>query len=419
MQKKILVVCQHYWPENFRINDLIDGFTERGYSVDVLCGQPNYPTGQFFPGYDSHSIKEEMHNGVKVYRTFEIKRGNNSNIRIFLNYMTFPVASLLRSGKLKKNNYDKIFIYELSPVMMSIAGLSLGRKMGIETTMYVLDIWPQNLYSVIDFKSTFIRKMLYKNSMWHYRKADRLITVSDTAKEYFIEKLNLDESRVTYIPQCPEKIYEEEIMDPDLVKKFPGGFNIIFAGNLSPAQSLDTIVDVAIMVKNSPMKDVRFIIVGDGMSTQDFRKNVEEAGLNDIFFFEGFHPIEDIPKYTYIADALLGTLKVNGLQDYSIPAKVMSYLAAGRPILLSMGGEAKKIVEESGGGLTSAPEDAEGIFRNIEKLYAMTREERLEMGKNAKAYQQEHFERNKNVDRILDVIFGKYVKAEKKTDTDR
>ena len=89
---KILVVCQHYWPENFRINDIVDGFIERGHEVDVLCGQPNYPTGEFFKGYDSHTIKEEMHGKVRVYRAFEVKRGSNTNIRIFLNYMTYPYA---------------------------------------------------------------------------------------------------------------------------------------------------------------------------------------------------------------------------------------------------------------------------------------------------------------------------------------
>ena len=94
---KLLVVCQHYWPENFRINDIVEGFLERGHEVDVLCGQPNYPTGEFFEGYDSHSIKEEMHGKVKVYRTFEIKRGSNSNLRIFLNYMAFPIASPSRN----------------------------------------------------------------------------------------------------------------------------------------------------------------------------------------------------------------------------------------------------------------------------------------------------------------------------------
>ncbi len=401
---KILVVCQHYWPENFRINDLVDGFIERGHEVDVLCGQPNYPAGQFFEGYDSHSVKEEQHGKVRVYRTFEIKRGNNSNIRIFLNYITFPIASLFRVGKLKKKAYDRVFIYQLSPVMMGIAGQKLAKKKHIPCIMYVLDIWPQNLYSVINFKNRFIRKMLYKEAMWNYRQPDQLITVSNKMKQYFMEKLNRTEDQVTFIPQCPEKLYEQRMEDEELNRRFGSSFNIVYTGNISPAQDIDTIVSAAEKCADAGMKDVKFLIVGDGMSRNYFEEQVAKNSLTESFCFEGFHPMEDIPKYTAIADALLGTLKSEGLEDFSIPAKVMSYLAAGRPLLLAMEGEPEAIVKEADCGYASKPGDAEGLFENICKLYHMTKMDRDLLGEHAFRYQQEHFERDKNIDKMLEVI---------------
>ncbi len=401
---KILVVCQHYWPENFRINDLVEGFIERGHEVDVLCGQPNYPAGQFFEGYDSHSVKEEKHGKVNVYRTFEIKRGSNSNLRIFLNYITFPIASLFRIGKLKKNEYDRVFIYQLSPVMMGVAGQKLANKKHIPCTMYVLDIWPQNLYSVINFQNKLIRKLLYKEAMWNYRQPDRLITVSNKMKEYFMEKLNRTEEQAVFIPQCPEKLYEQRMEDPELKSRFGSSFNIVYTGNISPAQDIDTIVAAAKKCVDAGMKDVRFIIVGDGMSRAYFEELVQKNDLKEYFCFEGFHPMEDVPKYTGIADALLGTLKAEGLEDFSIPAKVMSYLAAGRPLLLAMEGEPETIVKESGCGFASKPGDAEGLFANICKLHEMTKDERDALGEKAFCYQQEHFERDKNIDRMLEVI---------------
>lgn len=403
---KILVVCQHYWPENFRINDLVEGFIERGHEVDVLCGQPNYPAGQFFEGYDSHSVKEEQHGKVKVYRTFEIKRGSNSNLRIFLNYITFPIASLFKIRKLKKKEYDRIFLYQLSPVMMGVAGQKLAKKKHIPCIMYVLDIWPQNLYSVINFKNKLIRKLLYKEAMWNYRQPDRLITVSDKMRQYFIEKLNRPEEEVTFIPQCPEKLYEQRIEDGALKERFEDRFNIVYTGNISPAQDIDTIVSAAWKCAEKGMNNVRFVIVGDGMSRQYFEAQVEKNSLKEYFCFEGFHPMEDIPKYTGIADALLGTLKSEGLEDFSIPAKVMSYLAAGRPLLLAMEGEPETIVSDADCGFASKPGDAAGLFDNICKLYEMTKEERNRLGENAFRYQQEHFERDKNINRMLEVIFG-------------
>ena len=401
---KILVVCQHYWPENFRINDIVDGFLERGHEVDVLCGQPNYPEGEFYDGYDSHSIKEEMHGKVRIFRTFEIKRGSNTNLRIFLNYMTYPIASGMRVRKLLKNDYDKVFVYQLSPVMMSYAGIKLARKKQIGCAMYILDIWPQNLYSIIPIRNKVVRKFLYAWSMWYYKRPSQLITVSEKMRQYFLEVLGRKDEDITFIPQCPEKLYEEEVYDRKLEEKFSGGFNIVYTGNISPAQDLETITEAARICIADGLSDLRFIIVGDGMSRNHFEELVEQAGIKEHFVFEGFHPIEDIPKYTALADALLGTLKKDGLEDFSIPAKVMSYLAAGRPLLLAMEGEPETILKDGGCGLSSKPGDANALAENIKALHQMSKEQRVVMGEHARAYQQEHFERDRNIDKMLEVI---------------
>lgn len=403
---KILVVCQHYWPENFRINDIVDGFIERGVEVDVLCGQPNYPAGQFFEGYDSHTVKEELHGPVKVYRTFEVKRGSNSNLRIFLNYITFPVASYLRAGKLMKNHYDRVFIYQLSPVMMAAAGLRIGKKKKIDTTMYILDIWPQNLYSVLDIKSRLLRKMMYRISMSIYKQPTRLITVSEKMRQYFLEKLQRAEDNITFVPQSPEKLYEERRSNPQLRERFPAGFNIVFTGNISPAQNFELITDAAASLKEEGYTDIRFIIVGDGMSANDLKESVAKKELQEMFFFEGFHPIGEMPEYTDLADALIATLKSEGVEDFSIPAKVMSYMASGKPLLISMEGEINDIIKAADCGLCSDPEDAAELSRNIKTLYHMSEEERRQLGENAFQYQQAHFERDKSIDKILEVIIG-------------
>lgn len=403
---KILVVCQHYWPENFRINDIVDGFIERGHQVDVLCGQPNYPGGEFFDGYDSHTIKEEKHGAVTVYRTFEIKRGSNSNLRIFLNYSTFPLASMLRARKLQNNAYDRIFIYEISPVMMAAAGLRLRKKKKIETVMYILDIWPQNLYSVLPIKNRMLRSLMYRISMKIYRQPDRLITVSEKMRQYFIEKLGCSEDHITFIPQSPEKLYEERVEDPELRQRFPGGFNIVFTGNISPAQNFALITEAARRLKQEGFRDIRFIIVGDGMSAKDLKQSVAEKEIEDLFFFEGFHPIEEMPAYAGIADALIATLKSEGVEDFSIPAKVMSYMAEGRPLLIAMEGEINDIIKKAECGLCSDPEDVNGLCENIKTLYRMPKEEREQMGEKGYRYQQAHFERNKSIDQILAVIKG-------------
>ena len=239
-----------------------------------------------------------------------------------------------------------------------------------------------------------------------YRKADRLITVSEKMRQYFLEKLDLPEDKITFVPQCPEKLYEERKSDSSLRERFKDGFKIVFTGNISPAQNFPLILDAAVLLKQNGYQDIRFVIVGDGMSAKDVRKEVEAKELSEMFFFEGFHPIEQMPLYTDIADALIATLKSEGVEDYSIPAKVMSYMASGKPLLIAMEGEINEIVQAADCGLTSLPDDAEAMYQNIVRLYRMSPEDREKMGANAFAYQQAHFERNKSVDKILEVIIG-------------
>ena len=205
---------------------------------------------------------------------------------------------------------------------------------------------------------------------------------------------------------CPEKLYEERKTDPLLSARFEGGFNIVFTGNLSPAQNFGSIIRVAKKLKENGFQDIRFIIVGDGMSAAEIQREVSENGLSELFFFEGMHPMEEMPCYTGIADALIATLKSEGVEDFSIPAKVMSYMASGRPILIAMEGEISEIIQKEGCGLASKPDDDEALYQNIKTLYAMSEEEREQMGQRAFACQQARFERNRSVDQMLSVIRG-------------
>ena len=404
MPKRILVVSQHYWPESFRINDIADGFKEREYEVEVLCGIPNYPAGQFFDGYGLRKNRRQNIDGVKIRRCFEIKRGSNSNIRIFLNYISFPISSVFSLPYLLRQKYDKIFLYNTSPVMMAYTGIVLGRLKKIETIMYVLDLWPENLYSVLNIKSKFLRVVAQRVSNWHYRKTDKLIANSQKLQSLLIERTGKDESKVTYIPQFCEKVFEVSVTDEELVNRFSNSFNLLFTGNISPAQSFETVISAAKIVKSKGFKDIKWIIVGDGMSREWLEGEVKKAGLSDCFIFIGRVSIEDIPKYTHIADGLFACLSKTELLDCTIPAKVFSYYAAGRPLILAMSGEIQQILQESGAGYIVDSEDSDSLAEAVVKLYRSSEKERTSMGEAAKDYYYKHFERNMNMSKLIDFI---------------
>ena len=404
--RKILIVCQHFWPEAFRINDICDYLVDRNCSIDVLCGLPNYPSGVFSDGYSYFKPRRQEHNGAQIYRTFEIPRGNNSNLRILLNYLSFPWASLFHIPRLLTYKYDKIFIYQLSPILMAISGVIIGRLKRIETTMYVLDLWPENLFSVLDIQQPLLRRLITIVSYWHYRHVDKLIVLSEQMKVRIIQITGASPDRVIVLPQACEKIYEETSRDVELVERFEGGFNILYAGNISPAQSFETMIDAAKLLRDSGLHDMRWIIVGDGMSRKNEQTAVHAAGLDQWFHFEGHHPIDDIPAYTDVADVLVGCLVKSALLEATIPAKVMSYFAAGKPMVVSMDGEVQKLVNETVQcGYASPTGNAVALAENLRKVYALSPKERATMGQRARNHHFKYFQRNIILGKLYDFVF--------------
>lgn len=404
---KILVVCQHYWPESFRINDICDFFVSKGCEVDVLCGIPNYPTGKFFDGYSYFKNRRQIHNGVNIVRAFEIPRGNNTNSKIFLNYISFPIASLFHIPRLMTKKYDKVFVFTYSPIIMAISGIILAKIKKIELTLYVLDLWPENLFSVLKIKNRFLRYMARVISYWHYKQADKLLVMTDTMRKRIVEITKVSDDKIVTLPQACEKIYEKSILDTKLQERFKDTFNILFAGNISPAQSFNTIIDAAKQLNKEGYSSIHWIIVGDGMSRKWLEQQVKNNKLEDKFSFEGLKPVEEIPKYTYIADILTGCLVKSDLLEATVPAKVTSYIAAGKPMVMAIDGEARTLINDViKCGLAGPTEDSQQMAENIKAIYHLSNKERRAMGQRAHDYHFKHLERNIILNKLYNFIFG-------------
>lgn len=405
--KKILIVGQHYWPETFRIADIAEGLVERGHEVEVLCGTPNYPSGKFFKGYGFFVKKIETHKGVKITRVPEIPRGNNSNLRIFINYISFPFFSLFYVPVFLTKKYDIVLAYQLSPVFMSIAAILLAKLKRKPLYFYVCDFWPHSLFSMINIKNSFIRKLITNISYWHYRQSSGIIGVFKGMQRMFISDVGIPKEKTLYIAQAPEKIYEKKIRDASLAARFADSFNILFAGNINPAQCFDIITAAAKIADNKLAKKIRYIIVGDGMSRKWLESEVRKLNISELFVFEGLKPVDDIPKYQYIADATIVALSKSPLFEYGIPAKVYSYMPAGKPIIGAMDGEGKRLINDLARcGICVDSGDTSGLAMAIVKLVEMKEKERRQLGKNGEKYYLEHFEREYNLTRLTEFIIN-------------
>ena len=391
-QKKILVVTQHFWPENFRINDIVEGFLQDGIAVDVLCGLPNYPKGEWFPGYSAAGPFEEEWHGARLYRCKEVPRRGNTSVNIFLNYVSWPWYAAHALHRLP-GGYDAVFCFNTSPVLMCWPAIRYAKKHHIPFTNYVLDIWPENLYSVLNVKNKALRAIAQGVSDALYKKADRLIAMSEPLQQRLCQRTGMPPQKIAVIPQYCEDFYAVPQPDAALQAQFGGRFNLVFTGTFTPAQSLETVITAVQDARSRGADMLHLLLVGDGMSRAALEAKVKELHAEDAVTFYGSVPATDIPKFTALADALIVCLSDSPDLGLTVPAKVASYMAAGKPVLASMDGAGNAAVAAAG-GLSSPACDAAALADNLLVLTRMDAAQRAAMGQSAKEYYLAHYRRS-------------------------
>ena len=403
-KKRVLVVTQHFWPENFRINDIVEGFLSDGLEVDVLCGLPNYPKGEWFDGYGPNGPFEEHYKTAQVFRAKELPRRGNTSISIFLNYVSWP---LYAAGTLHHlpGGYDAVFCFNTSPVLMCWPAIRYARRHHIPLTNYVLDIWPENLYSVLPVKNKLLRSIAQGVSDWLYKRCDRLIAMSVPLQQRLVQRTGKAPAQVAVIPQYCEDFYAHPLYDEDLHEQFDGQFNLVFTGTFTPAQSLETVMEAVGLARKNGAEKLHLLLVGDGMSRAALERFAAEQGAQDYVTFYGSVPAADIPRFTELADALIVSLSDSPDLGLTVPAKVASYMAAGKPVLASMDGAGFAAVQEAG-GLSSPACDARALAANLNRLYAMSAGQRAEMGSSAREYYLAHYRRAQLLHRLENFILN-------------
>ena len=391
-QKKILVVTQHFWPENFRINDIVEGFLQDGIAVDVLCGLPNYPKGEWFPGYSAAGPFEEEWHGARLYRCKEVPRRGNTSVNIFLNYVSWPWYAAHALHRLP-GGYDAVFCFNTSPVLMCWPAIRYAKKHHIPFTNYVLDIWPENLYSVLNVKNKALRAIAQGVSDALYKKADRLIAMSEPLQQRLCQRTGMPPQKIAVIPQYCENFYAVPQPDAALQAQFGGRFNLVFTGTFTPAQSLETVITAVQDARSRGADMLHLLLVGDGMSRAALEAKVKDLHAEDAVTFYGSVPATDIPKFTALADALIVCLSDSPDLGLTVPAKVASYMAAGKPVLASMDGAGNAAVAAAG-GLSSPACDAAALADNLLALTRMGAAQRAAMGQSAKEYYLAHYRRS-------------------------
>lgn len=390
---KILVVCQHFYPENFRISDICFELVKKGHDVTVLTGLPNYPKGKVFKDYKWFKNRNQVINGVKIKRCSLVGRGS-STLQMAINYMWFATFCSIKAFFMKKD-FDIVYVYQLSPITMTWPAIVVKKMKKIPLVIHVLDQWPVSITTGGVQKTSLAYKILTRWSLNAYNNADLITCSSKSFKNYFIGELGLSEDKgFIYLPSYAESDY----LNIDYVKN--DTFDLVFAGNIGPAQSVETIVEAANLLKDQ--KDVVFHIVGDGLSRAACEQMAKDYGLDNVIFY-GYHDVSEMPDYYKLADAFLITMVDNEVVNSTLPAKVQSYMMAGKPIVGAINGEVKDVIKEADCGLCCDSLDSKTLAKLI--LQMKDDEAKCEQyAHNAFKYYEDHFEKETCINNLIDTL---------------
>ena len=399
MAKRILIYTNHFSPEQFKINEIVNWITTEDYEVRVVTGIPNYPLGKYYKGYGFHSISKVEYNGkVIVNRLPLIPRGNGSYIMLILNYLSYFLSALIFTIYLLfKKKYDFIFVHHTSPILIAIHPIIYSVfKRKTKKYLWDLDVWPETLEAMNVIKSKSILSFISKLVQFIYSFYDKILIGSNGFRD-IIEKRFKKE--VIYFPNWAEKEIEDNISAKINEKIFPENkFIIMYTGNIGAAQNFNSLVTT---IKELEKEDIFWVFVGGGRFKIEFKSSLKYNNLLDKCLFTDPVKVSEIPGLSFYADAMFLSLKPNNIFAKTVPAKLQSYLAMKKPVIAVLQGEGADIIKRSHCGIVQEKADYMALANQIRTIIKLPKEKMVRMGNNGRDYYDKNFSQSKRKHQLL------------------
>lgn len=402
--KRILVVTQYIYPENFKSNELVFELAKRGYQVDVLTGIPNYPEGVYYNGYGIFKKRFERKGGVNFYRCWQSPRGRKaSGVGLAFNYITFVFSATLwvMFYFVWKKKYDAIITHEPSPITQLIPACLLGLIRRVSVYSWIMDIWPDAMKSSMSPKLyKLVKPILTSVTEWTYRHSDKILITSKGFEKLICRNADYNH-KIIYYPNwsVDMSLNKSGFVPPEL----PEGFRIMLAGNLGEAQDFESIGECMKLLKDRV--EVKWIFIGDGSKKVWLDSFIKDNGLNETAYTLGRFPGDAMPAFFKEADAMLVTLKGGYIDlDMTVPARVQSYMSAGKPILGMIGQGTIDLIQEADCGYAVQPSDYKALYDVIVNKVLPNIEDFTQKGFNGRAMYEREFTLEKCIDHIEKII---------------
>jgi len=393
--KKVLIFSQYFWPEDFRVNDLAQEMRNAGFGVEVITGIPNYPKGQFFSNYGVFKPWCEVHEGITIYRIPQIPRGTGK-LSLILNYLSFLFFSLLFLPFFMFKKYSAVFTFGVSPGFSVTSGAFLAKFKGIPSMIWILDLWPESLESVGIVKNRRILGLVRPFFIWLYKLHTIILCQSASMVEQ-LKKYGVPEKQIKRFTNWAEDTYGALP-----VKKSTDSLVILFAGNVGDAQDLPTLLGAAEALKDR--SNLKWIILGDGRAREWVQAEVLKRGLSQNVELVPRRPQSEMPEWFTKADLMYVSLKPGSAMSMTIPGRVFSIMATGKPILMVADGDSAQLVVQANCGFVSKPSDPIGLARTVEKIMYEDPVLLGKLGLNGRKFFEENFSRKLCLDRFKKLL---------------
>jgi glycosyltransferase involved in cell wall biosynthesis len=402
---RILYVSQYFPPEmgapSARVHELSREWVRTGHDVTVLTAFPHHPTGIKRPEDRGVWERRERVDGIDVLRTYVYAAPNQGIARRMISYTSF-MLSALALGQLRLSRPD-VVIATSPQLLCGVAGYGLARQLGAPFVFEVRDLWPESILAVEAMGENAVVRGLKSLARFLYTRCARIVTVGEGYRRSITELYGIGLDRMSVVPNGVDtSLFVPGPRENEIRREhgWDDRFVLLYLGTHGMAHALDRVLEAARRLQDEPQ--YLFAFVGEGAEKDNLRRRAAEWGLRNVQFIDQ-QPKDRVPLYYAACDLGLVTLRDAPLFQEVLPSKIFEILGMERPILLSVGGEARRLVEASGGGEYVPPQDVEAMVAAIRRLSA-DRARLADMGRLGRVYVTERYDRRALAARYLEIL---------------
>ncbi len=407
---RILFLTHYFQPEPnfFFCLPFAKELVRRGHTVEVLTGFPNYPSGKVYDGYRVKMLQRETLEGIPINRVPLYPSHDKSSVKRIMCYTSFALsASTIGVAVVKPA--DVVYVSQ-GPITVGLPACILKVLKGIPFVLHIQDLWPDSLFSTGMFNSRLGIRMVHSWCNFIYKRAAKIITTTPGMKQKVCERSGVAEDKVEIVYNwCDDSQVCRAEPDEELAGSLgmAGRFNIVFAGNMGRAQAMGSVLDAAKIVELE-QPAIQFVFIGGGVDVDSLKQKVSDLRIRNVLFLPR-RPISEIGAILRLADVLFVHLKKDPLFEITIPSKTQAYMAAGRPVLIGVPGDATDLILKAKAGLPCNPEDPKSIAEAVLKFYSLPRAQLDAMGQNGKHFYDQELAFRIAVTRF-ETLFGSVIK---------